>query len=271
MYVDYWKLNSKPFENTPDPRFLYRSAQHEEGLLRMLYAVREAKGAVMMTGVFGCGKTLLGRALMRELGKDVYKVVCINNPLVSHVEFLMFIATGLGVTGLPTRKTEVLTNMVLDNIGRALYNNWQDGKRTVVIVDESHIITEYEILEELRLLLNYQLEDMFLLTLILLGQPELKENIKNNKQLSQRISIRCHLGNLSRQETSEYILHRLGVAGRTSPVFTDDALSKIFEKTGGIPRRINQVCDLCLFTGFGQKLGEIDADIVDEAAADLEE
>lgn len=271
MYIQHWNLSEKPFENTPDPRFLYRSLEHEEGLTRLLYAVRESKGAAVLTGVFGCGKTLLGRSLMKELGRDVYKVAYITNPLLSHVELLMAIATGLGITDLPTKKTEVLTNVVLDSIGRALSNNQRDGKKTVVIIDEVHVITDHLILEELRLLLNFQLEDAFLLTLLLLGQPELKENIGTNKQLSQRISIRCHLKNLGPMESSEYITHRLGVAGCQSPIFTERAVASIHEKSGGIPRRINQICDLCLFAGFGRDMENIDEGLVQEVAADIED
>ncbi|MFH0798868.1 MAG: AAA family ATPase [Pseudomonadota bacterium] len=270
MYRKYWGLTEKPFENTPDPRFFYRSQEHEEGLLRLLYAIQEAKGAAMLTGVFGCGKTLLGRELMREMGKDVYKVVCISNPLLTSLELLMMITTELGVTDLPTKKTEVLTSMVLQRLGCALNNNLNDGRRTVIIIDEAHIITEHDVWEELRLLLNYQLDSAFLLTLLLMGQPELKKSIDSNKQLSQRIAIRHHLKPLSVEETTDYVLHRLNVAGRSSALFDDEALKVIYEKAGGIPRRINHICDLCLLTGFSRNLQMVGADVVREVAADLE-
>ncbi len=271
MYEGYWKLKEKPFENTPDPRFLFRSAEHEEGLSRLLYAVREAKGAAMLTGVFGCGKTLLSRAVMKELGKDVYRTVYIGNPLLTHVELLMAIATGLGVTDLPQKKTEIMTNVIIESLEKVLLNNRRDGKQTVVIVDEAHIITELMVWEELRLLLNFQLEDAFLLTLLLIGQPELKHNITNNKQLSQRISIRYHLQGLTQAESSEYIAHRLRVAGREEPIFSKEAVELVFRKSGGIPRRMNQICDLCLVAGYGMKADSIGTDVVAEASADLEE
>lgn len=271
MYNKYWGLNEKPFENTPDPRFLFRSEQHEEGLSRLLYAVREDKGAALLTGVFGCGKTLLSRALIRELGADKYKVVYIGNPLLSYVELLMTIARGLGVTDLPEKKTEVLTNVVLDSLEKALQNNRRDGKETVVIIDEAHIITEHKVWEEIRLLLNFQLDDVFLLTLVLMGQPELKNNIMSNKQLSQRIAIRYHLNGFKREETSEYIKYRLKMAGREEPIFNDKALALIHDKSGGIPRRINQICDMCLLAGFGQKLDQIGPEVAQEVVSDLEE
>lgn len=270
MYEAYWNLKEKPFENTPDPRFLYHSAQHEEGLYRLLYAVKEQKGAAIMTGVFGCGKTLLGRTMLKELSKDIYRVGYITNPQLSYIELIMAIANSLGVTGLPTKKTEVLTNVVLDEIGNALENNMKDGKKTVVIIDEAHVINDKQVWEGLRLILNYQLEDRFLLTLLLLGQPELKDSIDNNKQFSQRVAIRCHLGHMNKEDAHNYILHRLKISGREEPLFTEGALRAVYDKSGGIPRRINHICDLALLTGFGRKLANIDEHVISEVTKDLE-
>ena len=270
MYEKYWELTEKPFENTPNPRFLYHSAQHEEGLYRLLYAVKEQKGAAMMTGVFGCGKTLLARTILKELGKDIYRVAFLTNPQLSYVEFVLAIANSLGAKGLPAKKTEILTNVVLENIDTILQNNMKDGKKTVVIIDEAHIIENKEVWEGLRLLLNYQLEDRFLLTLLLLGQPELIANLDSNKQLSQRIAIRCHLANLDMDDASKYILHRLKIAGRKDQLFTDEAVKLIYDKSGGIPRRINHICDLALLTGFGRKEKIVDRDIIEEVSKDIE-
>ena len=270
MYESYWKLKEKPFENTPDPRFLYHSAQHEEGLYRLLYAVKEQKGAAIMTGVFGCGKTLLGRTMLKELSKDIYRVGYLSNPQLSYIELIMAVATSLGVSGLPTKKTEVLTNVVLDEIGRALENNMKDGKKTVVIIDEAHVIKDREVWEGLRLLLNFQLEDRFLLTLLMLGQPELREGLDSNKQFTQRVAIKCHLGHMDQKDTHNYVLHRLKIAGREESLFTEDALKSIYEKSGGIPRRINHICDLSLLTGFGRKVSNIDGHIISEVTKDLE-
>jgi len=270
MYEKYWELTEKPFENTPNPRFLYHSAQHEEGLYRLLYAVKEQKGAAVMTGVFGCGKTLLARTILKELGKDIYRIALLTNPQLSYVEFILAIANSLGAKGLPIKKTEILANVVLESIDTILQNNMKDGKKTVVIIDEAHIIEDKEVWEGLRLLLNYQLEDRFLLTLLLLGQPELIANLDSNKQLSQRIAIRCHLANLDMDDASKYILHRLEVAGRKDRLFTDEAVKLIYDKSGGIPRRINHICDLALLTGFGRKEKTVDRSIVEEASKDLE-
>jgi len=255
-------LTKKPFENTPDPEFLYYSSQHEEALARLLYAIRERKGAAVLTGVFGCGKTVLGQELLRELSEDRYKIAFINYPMLSHIEFLLAVAKSLGSHDLPTKKTEVLTNLILDNLNNVLLNNARDGKDSVIIIDEAHIIEDALIFESLRLLLNFQLSDRFLLTLLLFGQPELRDRIELNKQLEQRIAIKCHLANLDLKDTIGYIIHRLKVAGRDTPIFTEKAMESIHEHTGGIPRRINRLCDICLLSGLGRHLEQIDDSVV---------
>jgi len=270
MYESYWGLKEKPFENTPDPRFFYYSSQHEESLYRLLYAVKEQKGAAMLTGIFGCGKTLLGRTILRELGKDIYRVAFLTNPQLEYIELIMAIANSLGARDLPMKKTEVLTNVVLESISTILENNMKDNKKTVVIIDEAHVITDKHVWEGLRLLLNFQTEDRFLLTLLLLGQPELKDNVDSNKQLSQRIAVRCHLGALNQDDAAKYINHRLNIAGAAKHMFSEEAVNLIFTKSGGIPRRINQICDLALLTGFGRKAAKIDTEIISEVTKDLE-
>ncbi len=270
MYEEYWGLTEKPFENTPDPRFIYYSSQHEEGLSRLLYTVNEGKGAGILTGIFGCGKTLLGRTLLKELDKDIYRTAFIANPYLSYEELLMHIVYTLGGKDLPNRKTDVLVNIILERLGEILENNMRDGKKTVIIIDEAHVIRDRQVWEELRLILNFQLEHKFLLTLLLLGQPELKELIDANKQFVQRIAVKYHLESLNEEETRKYIVHRLHVAGKKQPIFTDRAYSQVFKKSGGIPRRINHICDLALFSGFGKDLSIIDENIVKDASADLE-
>jgi len=270
MYTEYWGLKKKPFDNTPDPEFFYRCSQHEEALARLLYAVKERKGLAVLTGIFGCGKTVLGQELLKELSEDKYRIVFINYPLLSHIEFLLAIVKSLGGQDLPTKKSEVLLNFILDDLNNVLLNNIRDGKDSVVIIDEAHAIEDSQIFESLRLLLNFQLPDRFLLTLILSGQPELREKLETNKQLSQRIAIKCHLANLDLSDTIGYITHRLEVAGRQEPVFTKEAMESIWEHTSGIPRRINRLCDMSLLHGFGKHLSQIDESIVREEARDLE-
>lgn len=270
MYTEYWGLQRKPFDNTPDPGFFYRSSQHEEALFRLLYATKERKGLAVLTGVFGCGKTVLGQELLTELSEDKYRIVFINYPLLTHVEFLLAIVKFLGGQELPTKKSDVLVNIVLDNLNDVLINNARDGKDSIIFIDEAHAIEDSQIFESLRLLLNFQLPDRFLLTLILSGQPELREKLELNKQLSQRIAIKCHLTNLDLKDTISYITHRLKVAGREEPIFTKEAVEAIYEHANGIPRRINRLCDTCLLSGFARNLKTIDESLIREEAKDLE-
>ena len=269
MYMKYWNLKEMPFENTPDPRFLYYSPQHEEGLSRLLYVVQQRKGAGMLTGVFGCGKTVLSRAIFNTLNKNVYQIAFINNPHLKSVELLRAIARQLGAENLPEKITEMSTDHFVELINNILFNNTKDGKETLVIVDEAHVIDNVEVFEELRLLLNFQVEDRFLLTLLLMGQPELRDRIHKNKQLVQRIAMGYHLEPLGKEEISRYIAHRLEVAGGNRNIFTDDAIELIFANSGGIPRRINQICDMSLVTGFSKKVDKIDGEIVNEAVDSL--
>ncbi len=266
MYEAYWGLNEKPFENTADPRFLYYSKQHEEAFTRLIYAIQEQKGAAVLSGVFGCGKTVVAQAVLSSLSKGKYETAFVINPQLSALELLREILYDLGLKdNLPTQKTDILH--LLDE---TLHHNMDNGKQTVVIIDEAHLIEDRLIFEELRLLLNFQYKNKFLLTLILLGQPELKEKINNIKQLAQRIAIKSYLSGLSQPEVFEYMRNRLTIAGATKKIFGDSALKIIYEQSGGIPRRVNQICDMALLTGFGKQAKAISEEIIMEVVKDLE-
>jgi general secretion pathway protein A len=199
------------------------------------------------------------------LEKDIYRVAFVTNPRLGDVDLLRIIIHHLGAGDLPTGKADVL--ILLNNI---LLNNAKDGKNTVIVIDEAHAIEDKNVFEELRLILNFQMENKFLLTLLLLGQPELREKIDNNKQLAQRIAMRYHLENLDEKETSSYIIHRLEIARVTKPIFKPEAIKTVYKRSGGIPRRINQICDMSLFTGFAKKVNRITEDIIREAVESLE-
>lgn len=266
MYNEYWGLTEKPFENTANARFLYYTPQHEEAFSRLTYAVNEEKGAALLTGVFGCGKTVIAQALIGSLNKAKYEVAFIVNPQLSHVELLREIVYDLGIReSLPTLKTDIM-----HLLNERLLQNMDDGKNTVVIIDEAHLIEDKVIFEELRLLLNLQEKNKFLLTLIFLGQPELKEKIKNIKQLEQRISVKYHLSGLDPAQTAKYIQYRLEVASVTRNIFEDESLDAIYDSSGGIPRRINQICDMALLTAFGRKQQTVNRQTIDEVIEDFE-
>ena len=274
MYEQYWNLKEKPFQNTPDPRYLYLSGQHEDALMKLSYVITQGLGCGMLTGVFGCGKTLLGRAILNGLGTDRVRSAFITNPSVSEpAELLRAVVRGLNPQALPEKKTELLADSMLEKLNNILLDNTREGKQNIVIIDEAHTIEDGRIFEQLRLILNFQLEDRFLLTLLILGQPELRDKVDASKPLDQRVAVRCHLDALKEDEVGNYINHRLKVAGREDPagnqVFSSEAVKAIFQHTGGIPRRINTLGDLVLMEGFAKKAQKIEKDAVNSVIKDF--
>lgn len=257
MYLDYWELKEKPFENTPDPRFYFQSRQHQEALMRLLYAIHEAKGAALLTGEYGCGKTLSIRTVINEIDPLQFTVVLLTNPRWSATELLREIAYQLGTDSVPERKTDVL-HIINDH----LYANLTANKHTVLIIDEAQVIDDPMTYEELRLLLNFQLNDRFMLTLIFSGQPELRDRIRKLPQLVQRIAVKYHLVPLELEETYKYINYRLAVAGSMREIFAKEAVEQIYRYTGGTPRKINNLCDLALAIGAGSKADTIHQNLI---------
>ncbi|HAA75700.1 TPA: hypothetical protein DCE37_11330 [Candidatus Latescibacteria bacterium] len=260
MYLEHWGLDELPFENVPAPRFFYPSAEHQEALLRLFYAVNSRTGAAMLTGEIGCGKTILSRTLIQDLPPDRYEVGLIANPSLTPVEFLKEILHQLGVESTSESKLDLLRAL-----NSQVTKSLNAGKDTVVIIDEAQDINDPATLEELRLLLNFQLNDRFLLTPLLIGQPELREKIGSIEQLEQRISIKFHLGPLKSDETRSYIQTRLEKVNCKREIFSEEALAAIHRASQGIPRSINNIGDISLLLGFGSKLPKIGPDIVNKA------
>ncbi|MBI2876260.1 MAG: AAA family ATPase [Candidatus Tectomicrobia bacterium] len=257
MYEEHWSLKELPFENVPDPRFFYTSTEHEEALLRLRYAISRRKGAIMLTGEVGCGKTLLSRVLTVELAEGSYEIALIPNPTMNPSDLIREILYQLGREKSSSSKAELL-----ESLNDELLKNMERGKETIIIVDEAQAIEDTHTLEELRLLLNFQLNDRFLMTLTLIGQPELRGKIKRIPQLDQRIAIRYHLRPLSLEETARYIHSRLQVAGGSQEIFKQEAIDLVYSYTQGVPRKINNVCDMALLVGYSARANQIDERIL---------
>src|SRR5438874_7556760 len=209
MYEAYWQLSEPPFDNSPNPKFFYLSPEHEEALVRLVYTVRHRKGCGMLTGEYGCGKTTLARALIQRLEAERYEIGLLTNPSWNALDFLREVLYQLGV------ETEANTKpALLHALSGIFYQNYHAGRESVVIVDEAQLIEDDGVFEELRLLLNFQTDDRFLLTLLLVGSPELGVKVRRLKHLDQRISLRYHLNTLDYTHTASYIGHRLRMAGR---------------------------------------------------------
>jgi len=264
MYQSYWGFQSSPFENVPSRALFFRSSQHEEALSRLLYAIENRKGAAMLTGDVGSGKTTVSRALMNHLTGDKYDVHSIVNPVLTPVELLKTIVLKLGEYSDVDSKTILWNNLHL-----RLSRKTDERFNTVLIVDEAHLIKDPDCLEEFRMLLNMQSDREFLITLIFLGQPSLRRHIAELRPLEERISVRYHLEPLNLYDTVRYIVFRLKQAGAARGIFTKEAMFPLYDYTRGLPLRINNVCDRSLLIGFLRNARVIDTVLVNEAIADL--
>lgn len=255
MYEKYWGLQEKPFENTPDPRFLFHSDDIAEVFTRLLYALKNNRGAAMLTGGSGCGKTLMARALVQEFDPETTEVALLTNPRWNPDEFLREILYQLGEESSLENRAQIV-----HRLNEVVFENFSAGRETIVLIDEGQLLEDPDIFEEIRLLLNFQLNDAFLIHLLLVGQPLLAKRVRQVETLDQRIAVRCTLQPLADEEVPDYMAHRLQVAGREEPIFDLDAVDLICEYADGIPRKINNICDIALVIGFSRKLKAIDAD-----------
>jgi general secretion pathway protein A len=262
-YEAHWGLKAAPFENVPDPDYYFPSSKHEEGLHRLIYGVEAKKGAVMLTGEIGCGKTLLSRALILHLAREKYDVALIANPAFEGTGFLAEVLYQFRVEATGTKVD------LLHALNDHLLANHRKQVNSVVVVDEAQAIGDDLVFEDLRMLLNFQLNDQFLLTLVLLGQPELRDRVLAIKQFAQRIAIRYHLRPFSLEDSAAYIRFRLKAAGTTQEIFSKDAIQRIFDLSEGIPRNINSLCDMCLLIGYLDAAKYVDDTIVDRIMMDV--
>jgi type II secretory pathway predicted ATPase ExeA len=209
---------------------------------------------MLLTGGYGCGKTVLSRVFINELAGSRYDVALITNPRYSARELLEEIIYQLG-GGEHSSKSKAELLRILNEL---IYVNLTKRRETVVIIDEAQAIDDIATFEELRLLLNYQQNNKYLLTLILIGQPELRGKIATLPQFMQRLAIRYHINTLSELDTEKYIEHRLKIAGATRPIFDYDVKATIYKYSEGIPRVINSIADMALLTAFleGKTIGD---------------
>lgn len=265
MYEAFYGFSEKPFSKTPDPRFLYLSRSHGEALARLVYAVEE-RDLILLTGEIGCGKTTLSRRLMDELN-DGYLLVSLINPCLTPMEFLRAFALRLSIDDPARFKTDLL-----EQIGRALYGFYEQGICPVLIIDEAQLVPHRETFDEIRLLTNFQLDDRNLLSVVLMGQPELRKRLSHRayEPLRQRIGMQFDLGPLSLEETGGYLDHRLQVAGGRPGLFLPGAVESLHAYAGGIPRKINHAASLALLEGFGREAECIGVEILEAVMPELE-
>jgi general secretion pathway protein A len=267
MYLSFYGLAEKPFNATPDPRFLYMTPGHREALAQLLYGTQERKGFIVLTGNVGTGKTTLLHALCQRLNGQSAVSFVVNSTLPFD-ELLEYVLADFGITKTGDSRAQRL--MALNNF---LIERARTGQNTVLVIDEAQNL-DVTTLEQIRLLSNFETPTSKLLQILLVGQPELKSrlNLPELRQLKQRVGLRCQIPPLTREETSAYIRTRLRIAGaRDLGLFADPAVDRISTYAGGIPRLINTVCDHCLLFGYSDQKRRIDRHIVEMAIEYLEE
>ena len=251
MYEIFFGFKEKPFNITPDPKYLYLSGQHQEAIAHLMYGIRERGGFVAITGEIGTGKTTLCRHLINQMDEDTEGAI-IFNPNLSVLELLKSINEDFGIRSSGETKKELV-----DELNRCLLEERLRGKNMVLIIDEAQNL-DPAVLEQIRMLSNLETEKEKLLQIILIGQPQLKDLLARPelRQLDQRITARYHLNPLNRNETYQYIQHRLDVAATTTPItFDKGAMAAVYRFSKGIPRLINVVCDRALLGAFAAGLG----------------
>lgn len=265
MYQEFYGLRDIPFSLAPDPKYLFRTESLLEVFANLQYGIENSKGIVVVTGEVGTGKTTTLRSMLQSLDHSVLAAY-IFNPLLSTEEFFDLLA---GEFRLRPQQSK---SAMLRLLGQVLMSRHSQGLLTVLVVDEAHLLPAH-LLEEIRLLSNFETNRDKLLQIILCGQPELHDMLAQPelRQLKQRVSLKCSIKMLSAQETSRYIRWRLRIAGaRDENLFEPEAIQMAHRFSGGIPRIINNICDNALLTGFGQASPRITASIIRDVVEELD-
>ena len=270
MYEAYYHLSAKPFQLSPDPRFFFSSRGHRRAMAYLVYGVHQGEGFIVITGEIGAGKTMLARMLARNLESQNLVMAQVVSTQLDADEMLRMVCAAFG---LPHENSKATLLRTLENF---LLTCHRQRKRALLLVDEAQNLPLKSV-EELRMLSNFQCGDKPVLQSFLLGQPEFRRTLQSPalEQLRQRVIASCHLGPIESAETEAYIVHRLQTVGwRNDPSFSADAFPAIYEHTGGIPRKINLLCDRLLLMGrldekhafTGKEVAEVIADLQEEFA-----
>lgn len=265
MYKEYYGFSSPPFDLTPNPELVYMSETHQEAMAVLRYGVVGKKGFLVLTGEVGTGKTTLLQSLVHSLDMEAH-LCLINNPTLTRDEFFSFVARSYN---LPWEQNKAF---FLIEFAEFLQRCRQNNERVLLIIDEAHAMDE-DLLEEVRLLSNQDKMGQDVLSIFLVGQPELNPLMGSDRLLAlrQRVGIRFHLEPFSQEETKQYILYRLRQAGSQHfNIFSEDAIALIYQVSKGTPRLINIICDHALLTGLSQGVPVIKAPIIRECIKELQ-
>ena len=266
MYSKFFGLDKKPFNMTPDPAFLFLTAQHREALVGLTYSILERKGFVVLTGDAGTGKTTLLTRVLQHMPETKVQSSVILNPTLTPAEFLELALLDFGIPEVPASKAQRLVKMQ-----KLLLEGHREGRISTLVIDEAHKLS-LDVLEEVRLLGNFEQDDQKLLQILLVGQSELSDLLERSdlRQLKQRIALRFTIEPLSPDEVDQYIRYRWTTAGGAHAVpFAPETVTQIAHYSRGIPRVINALCDNALILAFGEGARVVGEKHIREAAADL--
>jgi general secretion pathway protein A len=266
MYLDFYGFREKPFNLTPDPRFVFLSKNHREAFAHLLYGIENRTGFIALTGEVGLGKTTVLRSLLSQLDPNHYRTALIFNPCLSPPELLQNINREFGISARSSNSGDLL-----DALNAFLLQQNAEGRTVVLAIDEVQDL-ETQVLEQIRLISNLETDKEKLIQIVLSGQPEFVRILKKKeiRQLSQRITVRYHLKPMDFEDTVHYIDHRLEVAGgRGGVIFSTPALKKIYSYSRGVPRLINTACDRALLAGYTRDRTRISYQIAAAGIRDL--
>ncbi len=269
MYQSYWNLQSGPFEEKMDTAFFYESHPHQAGSLKLQYLIENSKGAGLLVGGSGVGKSYLCHVLKSQLAEVNRPFVHLVFPQLSPIELISYLAVELGAEEANIEPTTPGKDRIIRALHRQLLLLCEQGFKPVIAIDEAHLIVDQRIFETLHQLLNFQQTSEIDFTLLLVGDQLLLSHMQRSAQLDDRIAVRCLLKPFSIEDTRGYVEHRLEVAGRNEPIFEDDAFQTLFELTQGNPRKINRLCDLALLVGYADELPLISSDVLEAVAEEL--
>jgi general secretion pathway protein A len=254
MYCEFFGFSEKPFTITPNPKFIYLSEHHREAFAHLLYGIDSHAGFIAMTGEVGTGKTTVLRTLLTQLDPEKYRIALIFNPCLSGEQLLASICREFGVT-----PDECNSFGCLDALNLFLLDQHASGRTVVLVIDEAQNLTP-GVLEQMRMISNLETVHTKLIQIILAGQPELNGILARHdlRQLSQRITVRCHLTPMNMHDTGDYIRHRLKVSGcRITGLFSSGAVKRIHRFSRGVPRLINIVCEQALVMAWTQESSSV--------------
>ncbi len=267
MYERFFGLRERPFDLTPNPRYLYLTAGHREALSNLQYGIVGRRGMTLLVGEAGTGKTTVVRAALDAVAGPSVRCVYVSNPVLTRAEFYEFLAQKFGLSA----QAEASKARFLFELEESVLDRHRAGGVTALVIDEAQSLP-HELLEEVRLLANFETETEKLLPVVLAGQPELASRLEHEalRQLKQRVALRCDLSALDIRETASYIAGRIAIAGGDSArIFTREAVQVIYERSAGIPRTISVICDNALVSGFAAGVRPVGASLVLEVCRDF--